>query len=586
MGMNWRAPAIAIAAALAGGCGITPIKPSDAHIRAEATRPDADIPPPVVASPALPRPRPTVRPETYSVVVNGVKAQDLLFALARDARLNIDIHPDVTGTITLNAIDQTLPQILNRISRQIDMRYEADGANLVITRDTPYLRLYKVDYVNLARDTRSVSSLSTQVSSGGGGGAGGGGAANNSTSTINSSSVNKFWDTLVSNVKEILQETDKVLPGASTGSATGAAAPGAAAAAGAAAPIQGQPPGAGGSPALGQAASASVFREAASVIANAEAGVLTIRATSRQHEKVQEFLDQVLANAKRQVLIEATIAEVQLNNEYQRGIDWSRLRTGGNGFQFQQSSTGTPAGVTTGAFILGFANSGANFAAAIRLLESFGDVRVLSSPKISVLNNQTAVLKVVDNIVYFNVQANTTTGSTGPAVTTFNTTANSVPVGFIMTVVPQISDTDTISLNVRPSISRILRFVPDPNPSLGAIQNLIPEIQTREIESVLRVQNTQIAVLGGLMEDRLSSTEDAIPGLRTIPGIGQLLAQRRDQNRKTELVIFLRPTVIRDASIEGDFRGFSTLLPDGEFFRRPNPGRLLPEGGAAQKEPN
>jgi MSHA biogenesis protein MshL len=584
--MNWSRFGIAIvtiAVALLSGCGLNPVKPAATHIRAEDVQADANIPPPVLAAPPLPRPRPTPRPETYSVVVSNVKAQELLFALARDARLNIDIHPDVTGVITLNAIDQTLPQILSRISRQIDMRYEMDGANLVVMRDSPYLRIYKIDYVNLTRDARSTSNLSTQVAAGGGGsGGGGGGSQNNSTSIINSQTVNKFWDTLVSNVKDLLQETDKILP-AATAAPAAAQAPAAAVAAAAAA---GQPPGAPPAQAAAPAQSGGAsFREAASVIANSEAGVLSIRATSRQHEKVQEFLDQVLANAKRQVLIEATVAEVQLNSDYQRGIDWSRLRTaGGNGFQFQQSSAGTPAGVTTGAFVFSLANTGANFLAAIRLLESFGDVRVLSSPKLSVLNNQTAVLKVVDNIVYFSVQASTTSAANSPAVTTFNTTAQTVPVGLILTVVPQISDTDTISLNVRPSISRVLRFVPDPNPSLGAIQNLIPEIQTRELESVLRVQNAQIAVLGGLMEDRASNVEDGIPGVRNIPGIGQLLSQRRDQSTKTELVIFLRPTVIRDASIEGDFRSFSGLLPDADFFRRPNPSRF-PEGGNVLENP-
>ena len=97
-------------------------------------------------------PKAATRPETYSVVVNNVRVQELLFALARDARLNVDIHPDITGTVTLNAIDQTLPQLLTRIARQVDMRYEMDGQNLAVMRDTPFLRIYRVDYVNMARD--------------------------------------------------------------------------------------------------------------------------------------------------------------------------------------------------------------------------------------------------------------------------------------------------------------------------------------------------------------------------------------------------------------------------------------------------
>jgi general secretion pathway protein D len=288
------------------------------------------------------------------------------------------------------------------------------------------------------------------------------------------------------------------------------------------------------------------------------------------------------------VLIEATVAEVQLNNQYQRGIDWQRLRSAA-GFGFAQVSGGTPAGVNTNAFTISFATGpGLGIAGTLKLLESFGDVRVLSSPKLSVLNNQTAMLKVVDNLVYFTVSASTVAAANSPSVTTFSTTVNSVPVGFIMSVIPQISEADSVLLNIRPTISRKLRDIPDPNPSLAnpcgipvpiggcnipAIASLIPEIQSREMESIMRIQSGQTAVLGGLIQDAISNTEDAIPGVRTIPGVGQLLAQRKDQNQKTELVIFLRAVVIRDSSVDGDFSRLRDLLPGSDFFLRPNPAR-------------
>jgi MSHA type pilus biogenesis protein MshL len=568
--------AAAIVAALVAGCGQIPLKPASTHINAaDATRAEGQIPPPVQVAPVLPKPEPTARPETYSVVVNNVEVHDLLFALARDANVNVDIEPGITGKVTLNAIDQTLPQLLTRISRQVDMRYELRGQDLVVMRDTPYLHVYRVDYVNLSRDAKSVANLSTQVSgsapSGASGGSSGSTAQNNSTSTITSDSANKFWDTLVANIKDILRETDKILP---TSAAATASAPGAAPA------VQGaQRAGAQAAPTGGV-----TFREAASVIANPEAGVLSIRATARQHARIQEFLDQVMASARRQVLIEVTVAEVQLNNQYQRGIDWSKLRTGSSGFNFSQSSAVTPAGIDTNAFVVGYALDNQKFTSAVKLLESFGDVRVLSSPKISVLNNQTAVLKVVDNLVYFTVQANTTSAANSPSQTTFTTTVNSVPVGFIMSVVPQISASDTVLLSVRPTISRKLTDVADPNPALAnpcgvgvnncntpAIQSLIPVIQTREMESVLRVQSGQIAVLGGLMQDSVSNTEDTIPGINRIPGIGKFFEQRKDKNEKTELVIFLRSTVLNDPSVNGDFSDFRSLLPGENYFSKPNP---------------
>ncbi len=562
--------AAAIAAALAG-CGQAPLKPAATHVRADDVRPEGAIPAPVHVAPALPPPSAAVRPETYSVVVNNVRVQDLLFALARDAKLNVDIHPSVSGSVTLNAIDQTLPQLLSRISRQIDMRYEMEGQTLSVMRDTPYLRIYRIDYVNLSRDSSSLANLSTNVSGAAASpGGGGSGSQNNSTSIIKTTSINKFWDTLVGNVRDLLRETDKIIPVNAPTAAPAAAAP------------PGAPP-----PPAPLAQPTSEFREAASVISNPESGVLSIRATARQHERVQEFLDQVMGSAKRQVMIEATIAEVQLNNQYQRGIDWQRLRSVA-GFGFAQVSGGTPAGINTNAFTLPFSTGpGLGITGTLRLLESFGDVRVLSSPKLSVLNNQTAVLKVVDNLVYFTIQSNTTS-TANVATTTFTTTVNSVPIGFIMSVLPQISDADTVLLNVRPTVSRKLRDVADPNPALAnpcgipvpiggcnipAIANLIPEIQTREMESIMRLQSGQTAVLGGLIQDSVSNTEDTIPGVNRIPGIGQVLAQRRDLNQKTELVIFLRAVVIRDSSIDGDFSRLRDLLPGSDYFLKPNPSR-------------
>src|SRR5215208_299879 len=142
----------AFTAALLAGCGQAPLKPGDSHLR-EQPSVAGSIPPPVQITPVLPQPKPAARPETYSVVVSNVRVQELLFALARDAKLNVDIHPDVTGTVTLNAIDQTLPQLLSRLSRQVDMRYEMHGNTIFVTPDSPYLKTYRVDYLNMARDT-------------------------------------------------------------------------------------------------------------------------------------------------------------------------------------------------------------------------------------------------------------------------------------------------------------------------------------------------------------------------------------------------------------------------------------------------
>jgi len=564
-----------------GACGHAPMPPSEAHIRADDPAPTGTVPPPVQVSTILPKPRPTQRPETYSVVVNGVKVQELLFALARDAKLNIDIHSGIGGTVTLNAIEQTLPQLLSRISRQVDMRWELEGPNLSVMPDIPYLRTYRIDYVNMERTSTGTVGVSSQIgtgsggAAGGGGGAGAGGGGNSSSTTVRNTSDNRFWFTLEKNIKDILHETDKILP-------TGAS--------------QAAPAAAQGAPGASAATAPNVsFREAAAVIVNAEASVIIVRATSRQHEKIQEFLDKVMANVTRQVLIEATIAEVQLNNQYQQGIDWSALRTrGSSSVAFNQVSGGnvstTPpfptgiSGTTSGAGlpsipsfpnIFTVAGRGTNISGVLQLLESFGNVRVLSSPKLSVLNNQTALLRVVDNIVYFNVQSSTTALGTGTGlgfVNTVSTTAVTVPVGFVMNVTPQISGDDIILLNVKPSTTRLIRFVNDPNPAL-LIPNQVPQLRMREMESLIKVNSGQIAVLGGLIEDSVNDIEDTIPIINSIPIIGSLFSSRNRNNTKTELVVFLRPIVVKDPSIDGDFRAFRDMIPGEDFISQPNPGK-------------
>lgn len=148
-----------------------------------------------------------------------------------------------------------------------------------------------------------------------------------------------------------------------------------------------------------------------------------------------------------------------------------------------------------------------------------------------------------------------------------------------MSVTPQVGDNGIVLLNVRPTITRIKaplreQWVKDPTPNLGE-KSYIPEIQTREMESMLRLIDGEIAVMGGLMSDEMSNSTDAVPFLSKIPGIGTFFTQRNDAKTKHELVIFLKPTVIRDPSVAGDYRGFAGQLPNKDFFAN-NPGPQPP----------
>ena len=582
------------------------VSPSGGHINGEVTQnanqaAAAPIPKPIKASPVLPPPQATSKAQTYSVVVNEVPVKEILFALARESKLNIDIHPAIQGRATLNAVDQTLPAILERLARQVDLTYKMENNVLYITPDQPVLRIYKIDYVNMNRDTKGFIGADGQISSSAqssGAGASttttsGNGANNSSRTSVDSISKNHLWESLILNIKELLAETDKEVIVTRYGSAGDGDSKDSKSDKLSAEDAK--------SRAETNKAEAEQRNEqrseyktllAANVIANPETGVISVRATNKQHEKVQEFIDKVMGSAKKQVLIEATIVEVTLNDKFQAGIDWSRLANPGSssGFGFSQTlgpqiTTG-PIDPTTGlpftlglpvvnsspGFVAGYVNPSSalgSIFATVSLLRQFGDTKVLSSPKLMVLNNQTAVLKVVDNLVYFTVQAQQSQGAIGGnTLSTITTTPNTVPVGLVMSVTPQINDTGKVNVNVRPTISRVLGFVRDPNPALNGagggvvIPSQIPQIQVREMESILQVDSGNTAVLGGLMQDEIQRNSDKVPGLSDIPGVGKAFTGKDDLNKKTELVIFLRPTVIGNASLESDeLQSYKQYLP-------------------------
>jgi MSHA biogenesis protein MshL len=534
-----------LAVVLAGCSGLVPPPPpsSPAHLRPDQAPSAGPIPKVVEQAPFLPPPVAAAPTEKYTVVVHEVPVKELLFALARDAAVNVDVDPGIDGIVTLNAIDQTLSQILDRIARQVDMRYEIRDKNLLVMPDRPYFRSYTVDYVNLSRDTTGTINVATQIATTGagqigeGGGGGGGGAGNNnSTTAITNTANNRFWLTLTRNIQALIGET-------ASGSAQDL-------------PVTG------------------------AVIPNPEAGLINVRATAKQHEAVQAFVDRVMASAQRQVLIEATVVEVTLSDQYRQGIDW-RVINQGTGLDAFQLLTGNlapgltqagtavnpPLGIAS-SFVLDYTSksNGQRIDVVVELLRKFGDLQVLSSPRIMALNNQPAVLKVVENVVYFeiDVEPGIATGNT-QSIPAIETTAKTVPVGLVMTVTPQVNENQSVTLNMRPTISSITKSVPDPSPDLAVAgtTNLVPQIQVREMESVLKVQNGQIAVLGGLIQDSVRQDSNRVPLLSDLPVLGDAFFKTHDNNyQRSELVIFLRPLVIDNPSIDADLSGYRPFLEE------------------------
>lgn len=490
----------------------------------------------------------------YSVMVHNAPVRETLLGLAKSAKVNIDIHPNVDGNITLNAIQETMPSILDRICEQLDIRWSKKNNHILVELDTPYLKNYMVDYINMGRDLEAKVSTNTQIVTQSQ-------ITNNVNNTINNSSNNSnivndnnnisstlvknktnnnFWKSLEKNIKDILQETDKILPEGSSETeiktenninnninnnyklnnknATNSI----------------------DKNNNYSLIKHSTFKEAASVIINQETGIISVRATHKQHQKINDFIQQVFTSAKRQVLIEATIIEVILNDNYQQGIDWKKI-TGFGAFSFIGNS------LNNNNINLSYINDN-DKTILVNLLETFGETKVLSSPHLAVLNNQTAMLKVVENYVYFNVKADTISTANVGTTTTYTSTPQTVSVGVVMSVTPQISKDNIVMLNVRPTITQIAYTVADPNPDLqkNGIQNLLPVIDTREIESVLRIKSGQTAILGGLMKDEVNLKRSAVPILGNIPLLGEVFNNFNHSKKKSELIILLRPLVIKE----------------------------------------
>jgi MSHA type pilus biogenesis protein MshL len=462
------------------------------------------------------------------VVVYDVPVRELLFSLARDSNLNLDIDPDIATNITLNAVDQPLIPLLDRITDYSDLRYDLRGNLLRVSRDTPYLLNYHVDSLNMSRSSTGSVRTATQIEATGQGiGEGGGSGSeggNGSGTSVSISSDYDFWGSLYGNLNNILSD--------------GLAAD-----------------------------TAAADADNPNIVMNRESGIIGIRATRRQHGDVQRFIDSVEHSTDKQVLIEATIAEVVLSDSYQAGIDWSYLsEEGTSGINLGQSLVDTALKAPPNfVFNVTNINGGDVLSATLTALETFGDVSVMSSPKVMAMNNQTAVLKVVDNLVYFTIQVNIESGdSLGEGrLTTYETDLHTVPVGIVMTVTPFIDDEDEVILNVRPTISRVIDYVQDPNPALAAedVVSEIPVIQVREVESVLRISSGDVAVIGGLMQDKVQRNSNGIPILGTLPFIGSAFRYDDDASEKTELVIFIQPRVTNNASLEGELKDYQRYLP-------------------------
>jgi len=293
------------------------------------------------------------------------------------------------------------------------------------------------------------------------------------------------------------------------------------------------------------------------VVVNAGAGLVMVRASSSELDMVEDYLRRTELIMQRQVVLEAKILEVGLNEGYQQGINWSELQTtsdsstrlGGvlEGQSIRPSDIGGlfSATITEG-----------NFAAVIELLGEQGNVQILSSPRISTTNNQKAVIKVGTDEFFvtdidFDEDDNTTNNS--------GSTSTSVELtpffsGISLDVTPQISEEGHITLHVHPAVSEVadqekLITIGERDVTLPLARSTV-----RETDSVIRAESGQIVVIGGLIQNRSEDSNSAVPFFSDIPLVGELFKQRNFESRKSELVILLRPMVADRAQMQDDVR--------------------------------
>ncbi len=497
-----------------------------------------------------------------SVSVNQtVPIKDILYELAEQAGYDIELDPNIRGSIIFTARNKPFDVVIERISKMAGLRHSFEGDFLRVELDNPYIKTYKIDYLSFIRTNSGSVSTSVSVVSGEGADAG-------SAYSASSESQSDFWGELELNLEQILG-------GASTGALKTKRDPKISA-------VSKNPEVAAVSP---QKDGDNINVAPPEVVLNIEslpiddmdddekeeaeltyslnkqAGLVNIYATQKVHKEVEHYLNVLRRSVTSQVLVEAKIFEVTLNDEYINGIEWGALAENGKGSAFfaqgadflVDHTLNLPGGVVSTATNFGIGYTGSDVGAFIKAISGFGTVRALASPRLTVLNNQSAVLNVATNRVFFEIDLNRETDDdTGDVTLEVETEIKSVPEGVLINVQPSINlENRTISMSVRPSITRIVGTKSDPGvlfvSGATGITSDIPEVNIQEIDTVVKVDSGQAIVMGGLLQDRSTTTEEKVPVVGELPVIGNLFRKHNDLVQKTELVIFLKATIVDSA---------------------------------------
>ncbi len=535
-------------------------------------------------------------------VTDDVPLKDVLLEVARLAKIDIDVDAGITGGVSLRATDRPFNEVIDRISDMAGLRYSMKNGVLRVERDTPYIKMYSLDLLNSERSSNgsisigggsgSSSSSSSAAGTAGGAATSGGGAASGSSASITAKADSDFWKKFSESIEQILKYKPARLASSSAVSVQPPSAkpltplsPALDSAVGGGAamkPMQavgfepessmpGVAPGGG----VGVGTSGSLNTEGAFYVVNRQASTLTVSGTEKQHEMIKNFLDKIIANTSSQVLIEAKVVEVNLSDSYQSGINWTKFGTDNINLSGDLSKDVSSATEIGNPIITvmhnGIFGSKTDLSAAVNLLEEFGTTRALSSPRLNAMNNQQAVLSFVEGIPSFDIKIETTDpvyDSNGRVTTPAKVSVTSTPrisqVGIVLNLQPSINaENKDVTLSIRPTITRLVKLVPDPGfevakatgiatvgastdagKALAATHSEQPQIETRELDSIVKVKSGQTLVIGGLLEDKIVNTDAGVPYAAEVPILGNLFKAVDKRNTKKELVIFIRATII------------------------------------------